>query len=205
MPEAVIEDPFRPFTVEVDDGTRLVLSRRRTAADWRRRVGLWLAVVTIAALQVLIFGVLLYREMALANALKGVSFLLPLYICLRVVLYCFLLEAPLRIVAVRGEVTLEFQAAARRHSEPAFGLQALEARPARAKMKRGAPRWLELKVRTHARTLRVGSLDLDPLAEPIREAAAQAAAAKLAALLGVPLELRPDPDADLLRDDSGVE
>jgi hypothetical protein len=187
--EAASGDPFRPFVVEVDDGTRLVLSRGRSRSDWTLRLCLYLLLFLVVGLQALIVYAVWTRYDGIDDLLNGLSFMVALYIILRVLLFCFYLEGPLRIVAVRGELTLDFRAAVRQYSEPMFGVVAIVARTMAKTTRYGEVRWLELEARTYARTLRLGALYLDPQGEPEREAAARAAAAVLAARVGVPLEL----------------
>ncbi|PCC69394.1 hypothetical protein SAMN02745121_08150 [Nannocystis exedens] len=189
MTETTLADPFRPFVVDVDDGTRLVLSCGRSRADWTLRVCLYLLVLLIVGLEVLIVYAVCTRYDDITDLLNGVSFGVVLYILLRVVLFAFHIEGPRRIVAVRGELALDYRGAVRKHCEPVFGPVAIVARTTETVSEQGDVRWLALEVRTHARTLALGSLYLDPHAEPTREAAARAAAATLAARLGVPLEL----------------
>ncbi|WP_434419575.1 hypothetical protein [Nannocystis pusilla] len=193
MSEATAGDPFRPFVVEVDDGTRLVLSRGRSRSEWALRVGLYSAALLLVGLEGLIAYVMLTRADSLGVVLQGLSYGVTLYIILRLALFGFLFEGPRRIVVVRGELELVFRGAVRRISEPVLCPVAIVARTTEKITKHGDVRSLALEVRTFARTLALGSLELDPRGEPTREAAARGAAALLAARLGVPLELDVPP------------
>lgn len=193
LSEATAGDPFRPFVVEVDDGTRLVLSRGRSRSEWALRVGLYSAVLLLVGLEVLIAYVVLTRADSLGVVLQGLSYGVTLYIILRVVLFLFLVEGPRRIVVVRGELELVYRGVVRVISEPVLGPVAIVARTTEKMTKHGDVRSLVLEVRTFARTLELASLELDPGGEPTREAAARGAAALLAARLGVPLELDAPP------------
>lgn len=192
--EATAGDPFRPFVVEVDDGTRLVLSRGRSRSEWALRVGLYSLVLLLVALEVLIAFVILMRAETLGVVLQGLTYGVTLYIILRVALFGFLFEGPRRIAVVRGELELVYRGAVRRIVEPVLGPVAIVARTTEKVTKHGdVSRWLALEVRTFARTVALWSLRLDPPGEPTREAEARGAAAMLAARLGVPLELDVPP------------
>ncbi|MFZ6185307.1 hypothetical protein [Nannocystis pusilla] len=189
MSEATAGAPFRPFVVEVDDGTRLVLSRGRSRSEWALRVGLYSLVLLLVGLEGLIAYVMLAHVETLGDVLQGLTYGVSLYLILRLTLIGFLVEGPRRIVVVRGELELVFRGVVRQISEPVLGPVAIVARTTEKMTKHGDVRSLALEVRTFARTLALGSLELDPRGEPTREAAARDAAALLAARLGVPLEL----------------
>lgn len=187
---------FRPFIAR-DDGTCLELLRRRGAGDWLLRGALYLLLVMTLGLVLLIpYGMWhKYRTFGSTRGWYAAPLLLLLsWFAVRLLLLGFHLESTRRIVCRPGELELEGRGALLRRREQLCDLIALEARAVRNVTRYRDVRWLRLRVRTASGSTFIGYLQLDPEAEPTREARAHAAAAVIAARLQVPLELRDEHD-----------
>jgi len=187
---------FRPFVAR-DDGTCLELLRRRSAGDWLLRGALYLLLLPTLGFFVLIpYGMWhKYRTFGSTRGWYAAPVLLLLsWFAVRLLLLGFHLESTRRIVCRPGQLDLEGRGALRRRNERLQDLVALEARTVRTTTKYRDVRWLSLRVRTAGGHSFIGYLQLDPEAEPTREAHVQAAAALIAARLQVPLELRDEHD-----------
>jgi len=203
---AIDDRDFRPFAAS-DDGTCLVLRRRRTFQAWVLRASLYLLLLLVLGLVLLIpYGI--WHKYTVFGTLKGLwAAPVLLFLCwfaVRLVLLGFMLEAARRITCKPGELTLEGRGALLRTHEHVRDPEALEARIIRTTTKYGDVRWLNLRLRAPGGVTSLGYLELDRDAEPTREARVQAAAALMATRLQVPLELKdeqsnplppPRPDA----------
>ncbi len=182
---------FRPF-IATDDGTCLVLLRRRNFAFWAIRVCLYLLLVPALAIFVLI-PYAMWAKLQSHGLTPGV-FAMPIllllgWVVVKLMLYGFKLEGTRRIVCRPGSLTLEGRGALLRYREQRQGFAALEARTIRQSTEYGDVRWLKLSLRGPSKSTDLGHLALDRDAEPIREARVQAAAALMATRLQVPLHL----------------
>lgn len=189
-----IRDPFRPF-VAVDDGARLVLTRRRSAADWLLRGALY----WLLALVVVLMGLIPYaawtRGSGVGDVVLAVVLLTLTWFVLQLVMLGFHVDGVRRIAVGPGEVVLDARGALLRRRVRATDVVAIEARTTTTSTRHGDVRWLRLQARTGAGTLDLGALHLDAAAEPTREAAAEQAAETLAARLGVPLVREAGPSS----------
>lgn len=182
---------FRPF-IATDDGTCLVLLRRRNFGFWAIRVCLYLLLVPALAM----FALVPYAMWAKVQS-DGVTpglFAIPIlllfsWVLVKLMLHGFKLEGTRRIVCRPGALTLEGRGALHRYREQCEDFAALEARTIRQSTEYGDVRWLKLSLRGGPKSTDLGHLALDPDAEPIREARVQAAAALMATRLQVPLQL----------------
>lgn len=190
--EAAIHDPFRPFVVAADDGVKLVLERHRGWKDWLLRGCMYLLLLLLVVLLALLPYAALYRGGGIGDLAAAASFMVPLYLILRLLLFGFHIEGMRRIVVERGQLTLDSRGAVRRRRDEIFGVVGFVVRTEASETKHGPVRWLRLQARTHGRLLELGSLHLDPNGEPTREAAAHASAATIAARLAVPIEVVAD-------------
>lgn len=188
-----IEPDFRPFAA-ADDGTRLVLRRRATVSAVLVRGALYLLLLLILSGFVLIPAAMWHatasgRTGPITSVIAAAA-LLPLnWLVLQLVLVGFELEGVQRIECRPDGLDLVRRGVVRRRHEHVRGVVALVARTVRQTTEYRDVRWLELSVRTGAGTTDLGHLALHPEAEATREAAARAAAGRIAARLRVPLEL----------------
>lgn len=185
---AALPDPFRPFVVEADDGARLVLQRPRTATGWLLRVCMYLLLLLLVVMLLLIPWAVLTRGDGIGDVATGASFMVTLWIILRLLLFAFAIEGTRRIVVERGRLDFEARGVVRRSHEEVLGVVAFVVRNESRETMHGSVRWLRLQARTHGRVVDLGTLHLDPDGEPTREAAARAAAATIAERLVVPIE-----------------
>jgi hypothetical protein len=186
---------FRPF-IATDDGTCLVLLRRRTANNWVLRVIVYTMLLQALALFVVIPYDAWQKYTDFGRIRGFFSAPVPLLICgvaVRLMLGGFRLDGTNRIACKPGDLLLDGRGALLRIREQVQDPVALEARTT----KFGNVRWLRLRVRGASGVTDIGYLALDGDAEPAREARVHAAAALMAARLGVPLELRGDQDQQL--------
>ncbi|MFY0533340.1 hypothetical protein [Nannocystis pusilla] len=107
-----IRDPFRPF-VAVDDGARLVLTRRRSAADWLLRGALY----WLLALVVVLMGLIPYaawtRGSSVGDVVLAVVLLTLTWFVLQLVMLGFHVDGVRRIAVGPGEVVLDARASGR--------------------------------------------------------------------------------------------
>lgn len=193
-PVAIDDRDFRPFAAS-DDGTCLVLRRRRTFQAWIIRGSLYLLLLSTFGLALMIpYGI--WHKYTVFGTLKGLwaapVLLLLCWFAIRMMLLGFLLEAAQRIVCKPGGLTLEGRGALLRIHAHVRDPEALEARIIRTTTKYGDVRWLSLRLRAPGGVTNIGYLELDRDAEPTREARVQAAAALMAERLQVPLELKDE-------------
>jgi hypothetical protein len=196
---AIDDRDFRPFAAS-DDGTCLLLIRRRTFQAWVIRGTFYLLLLMTLGLALMIpFGI--WHKYTVFGTLKGLwaapVLLLLCWFAVRLVLLGFKLEATRRIVCKPGELTLEGRGALLRTREHVRDPEALEARIIRVATKYGDVRWLNLRLRAPGGLTSLGYLELARDAEPTREARVQAAAALMATRLRVPLELRDEQNNPL--------
>lgn len=190
-----IEPDFRPFTA-VDDGARLVLQRPMTPAALILRGCLYMLLALVIALLVLIPLAAWSRTAgdpgSVAVSVAMVALLLPLdYLILRLVLWGFRLDGVRRLECAPGRLDLYTAGVVRTRHTHLRGVVALEARSTRVGTEYRDVRWLRLRARTDDDDLTdLGNLALPPEPDPARDAAALAAAARIAARLQVPLERR---------------
>lgn len=187
-----IEPDFRPYTA-ADDGARLVLRRRPTAAALVLRACMYLLLVVALALFVLIPAAAWSRTGSdwtdIATSAAFLALLLPLnYLLLRLVLWGFRLEGAWRIECAPGELAVVTRGVVGTRLEHVRGLVALEARSTRVATEHRDVRWLRLFVRSDGDRTDLGYLALPPEPDAARDAAAHAAAARIAARLKIPLE-----------------
>lgn len=183
-----VEDPFRPF-VAADDGTLLVLRRRRTLGDRVLRAALSMLLLPFLGLFALIPYAAWTRSEGIFGWLGAGGLLLLLWFLWRLVLLGFRLEGVRGLTIGPGSLVLDARGALLRRQERVAGVVALAARTVTTSTEYGEVRWLRLRARTADGHTDLGYLALDARAEPAREAAARAAASTIAARLGVPLEL----------------
>jgi hypothetical protein len=187
-----IEPDFRPYTA-ADDGARLVLRREPTAGALLLRGTLYMLLALVPALFVLLPVAAWTRTGgdwgSIAKSVIGLAVLLPLnYLLLRLVLWGFHLEGPRRLECSPGELALVTRGVVRTRHTHLRGVVALEARSTRVATEHRDVRWLHLHARTDAGRTYVGHLALPPEPDAARDAAAHAAAGRIAARLRVPLE-----------------
>lgn len=187
---------FRPFVAR-DDGTCLVLRRRRTVKDWALRIALYLLLLpTLGFFVVIPYGV--WHKYTVFGSLKSIwaapVLLVLTWFAVRLLLLGFRLEAANRIVCKPGEFTLDGRGALRRIREHVRDPLALAARTTRMTTKYGEVRWLRLRLHATSGVTDIGYLELDRDAEPTREARVHAAAALMATRLHVPLALHDEHD-----------
>ncbi|MDC0674800.1 hypothetical protein [Nannocystis radixulma] len=188
MNAAGLSDPFRPFVVVADDGARLVLERHRSATGWLLRLGMYVLLLLLVVMLVLVPWAALTRGNGIGDLAVAGSFMISLYLILRLLLFGFHIEGMRRIVVERGRLTLVSRGVVKLERDEAFGVVVFIARVESSETEHGSVRWLRLQARTHGRVVELGTLHLDPEGEPTREAAARAAAATIAERLAVPLE-----------------
>lgn len=188
MTAAAISDPFRPFVVEADDGARLVLQKPRDVKGWLLRASMYLLLLLLVALLLLIPVAVFTRGDGIGDIAAGASFMVTLWIILRLLLFAFDIEGTRRIVVEHWRLSFEARGVVRLHHHEVLGVVAFVARTESTETMHGSVRWLRLQARSHGRVVDLGTLYLDPEREPTREAAARAAAATIAERLGVPIE-----------------
>ena len=187
---------FRPFIAR-DDGTCLVLLRRRTFSSLFIRFALYLlllpALASFVAIPYLVWTKV--QSHGITPGLFAMPVLLLLcWVVVKLMLLGFQLEGTRRMVCRPGAFTLESRGALRKSHEHLNDLSALEARVVRTSTEYGDVRWLRLCIRAAGKSTHIGYLELDRDAEPMREARVMAAAALIATRLQVPLELRNQGD-----------
>lgn len=184
-------NPFEPFTAR-EEGALLVLRRRRTAALWAARLGLYGLLLCVLALGALIPFAAYTRGDGIGDVLLAALLLLPTWGVFKLVVLGFRLEGLRAVRAGPTGLAVDTRGVVfrRRAFVPKAQLAALRASIEKASTEHGSVRWLALTVVATSGDTELGYLQLPPEPDAARDRAGFAAAGQIAERLGIPLQVR---------------